>query len=93
MEGVRKAVGGGMGFVAATPTRFEVLPNGTSPDLPRAAQDLRKNPQYMVRSKLTSCKKCLEVCGRSVQYCSRGCQKADWWQHKLVCGKEIVLPA
>ena len=37
-----------------------------------------------VRSKMLYCTRCIN--GRNVSYCSRECQKADWPEHKKMCG-------
>jgi len=38
--------------------------------------------------RLLSCAKCKPL-GRTVKYCDRECQKADWKKHKAICGKDF----
>lgn len=38
--------------------------------------------------RLQSCARCKPL-GRTVKYCDRACQQADWKKHKKICGKEL----
>ena len=38
--------------------------------------------------RLQSCAQCKPL-GRTVKYCDRACQKADWKKHKKICGKAL----
>jgi mitochondrial splicing suppressor protein 51 len=70
--------------------RPKLLPNGSGQDdlaERMASATLGASYQYAscgkASSKDTSLKRCAKC--RTIHYCSRDCQKADWKQHKKVC--------
>eukprot|EP00928_Gymnodinium_smaydae_P049863 TRINITY_DN33497_c0_g1_i1.p1 TRINITY_DN33497_c0_g1~~TRINITY_DN33497_c0_g1_i1.p1 ORF type:complete len:237 (+),score=7.96 TRINITY_DN33497_c0_g1_i1:54-764(+) len=49
--------------------------------------------QARIDEKFCKCGPCHSKCQRSVRYCSEACQRADWPEHKAVCGKIVERPA
>ncbi|EJD33582.1 hypothetical protein AURDEDRAFT_140623 [Auricularia subglabra TFB-10046 SS5] len=70
------------------------------PELYREAKEDKKGSQWGCRAcgkveeslppgtRLLSCAKCNNI-NRVIKYCNKDCQKRDWPDHKVVCGKHI----